>query len=226
MCSECRKPLHGSTSRGRHGKYFSAYRCDNRGHYFRKTKKEFDQTIEDFVKSLDVSPEYIDELFEVVGEAFDKQQVEIHKDSVTIDLRLVQLRNQVRQAVDKIKMVNSETTIKYLEEDIAGLEVEIADLTAERETAEEQKPVDMEKMKAYVRYYLERLEELLLHYSNPVLQAKYFGVIFNEAPTYSDIVSGTPDCSKIKGVNTVFVPKKFNNNLMAGARGWEYNFFR
>lgn len=221
MCPECRKPLYGSASRGRHGKYFPAYHCDSRGHYFRKTKKEFDQTVEDFVKSLNISPEYIDELFEAVGEAFDRQQVETHKDSVTIDLRLTQLRSQVRQAVDKIKMVNSETTIKYLEEDIINLEAEIAELTAERQTSEEQKPVDMEKMKAYVRYYLEHLEELLLHHSNPVLQAKYFGVIFNEAPTYSDIVSGTPNCSKITGVNTVFIPKKLKNNLLAGDEGFE-----
>lgn len=45
-------------------------------------------------------------------------------------------------------MVNSETTIKYLEEDIAQLETEIAELNIERQTKEEQKPVDMEKMKA------------------------------------------------------------------------------
>jgi hypothetical protein len=109
-------------------------------------------------------------------------------------------------------MVSSETTIKYLEE-------EIADLAVERQDAEKQEPVDMGKMKAYVRYYLEHLEELLLHHSNPVLQAKYFGVIFNEAPTYADIVSGTPDCSKITGANTVFVPKKLNNTHLAGEDG-------
>jgi len=60
-------------------------------------------------------------------------------------------------------------------------------------------PVDMEKMKAYVQYFLSHLEKLLLHHSNPIQQAKYFGVIFNEAPTYEDLVSVTPDRSKITG---------------------------
>ncbi len=222
MCPGCKKPLYGSSSRGRHGKYFPAYHCNQRGdHYFRKSKKEFDNTIEEFVKHLAVSDEYIAELMEYVGEAFDKQQMEAHKDSVAIDLRLTQLRSQIRVNVDKIKLVSSETTIKYLEEDIAKLEVEIAELTSQRQTEEEQKPVDMEKMKAYVEYFLAHLEELLLHHSNPVLQAKYFGVIFNSAPTYDDIVSGTPDCSKITGVNTVFIPKKLNNELMAGVEGFE-----
>ncbi len=74
----------------------------------------------------------------------------------------------------------------------------------------------MEKMKAYVRYFLEHPDELLLGYDNPVLQARYFGVIFNTAPTYEDIVSGTPDCTKITGVNRIFVPKKRDSGLMAG----------
>lgn len=118
-------------------------------------------------------------------------------------------------------MVSSETTIKYLEEDIASLEGEIAELTVERQTKEQQKPVDMDKMKAYVRHFLAHLDELLLHHSNPVLQAKYFGVIFNEPPTYEDIVSGTPDCSKITGVNEVFKRKKSPLGLMAGEEGLE-----
>ena len=208
MCPECKKPLYGSASRGRHGKYFPAYHCDHRGHYFRKTKKEFDSTIEAFVKCLNVSPECIDELMSKVGEAFDKQQLEVHKDAVTIDVRIARLRSQVRQAVDKIKFLNSEAAIKYMEEDIVKLEAEIGELMIERQKTEPQEPTNMEKMSAYVRYYLEHLEELLLHHSNPVLQAKYFGVIFNEAPTFQDIESGTPDISKITGVNGVFVSRK------------------
>ncbi len=221
MCPECKKPLYGSASRGRHGKYFPAYHCDHRGHYFRKTKPEFDRTIEAFVKCVKVAPEYVETLLSVVGEAFDKQQLEVHKDAVTIDLRIAQLRSQVRQAVDKIKFLSSEATIKYMEEDIVKLEAEIDDLIIERQKTEPQEPANMEKMSAYVRYYLEHLEELLLHHSNPVLQAKYFGVMFNKAPTYQDIVSGTPDISRITDINEVFVTKNFSQRLMAAHTGLE-----
>jgi site-specific DNA recombinase len=216
MCPECKRQLYGSASRGRHGGYFPAYHCDHRGHYFRKTKKEFDKTIEDFVKCVDVAPAYIDGLLSTVGKAFDKQQLEVHKDATTIDIRVANLRSQVRQAVDKIKVVSSVTTIKYLEEDIVKLEAEIDDLTITRQTTEAQEPTNMEKMSAYVKYFLEHLEELLLHYGNPVLQAKYFGVMFNKAPTYQDIVSGTPDISKITDINKVFVGK----NCESETHGW------
>src|SRR3546814_3846931 len=76
-------------------------------------------------------------------------------------------------------------------------------LAVQREAMQPQKASDIEKTGAYVRYFLEHLDELLLHHGNPVLQAKYFGVLFNEAPSYSDIESGTPDISTITGVNSV-----------------------
>ena len=48
-------------------------------------------------------------------------------------------------------MVNSNTTIKYLEEDIEKLESEIAKLTQTRQEKDQQEPVDTDKTKAYVR---------------------------------------------------------------------------
>lgn len=216
MCPTCRNPLYGSASRGKLGKYYPAYHCDHRGHYFRKTKQEFDATIEAFVKCLDVSPAYIDALLSIVGEAYDRQQLDVYKDAQTIDKRIDELKKQVRISVDKIKLLSSGVAIKYLEEDILKLEAEINELEIERAAAKPQEPTNMDKLKAYVSYYLEHLEELLLHHCSPVLQAKYFGVIFNEAPTYAEIESGTQDLSKITGVNEVFRVR----NLYSETYGW------
>jgi len=82
-------------------------------------------------------------------------------------------------------------------------------------------PINMGKIKLYFRYYLEHLEELLLDHCNPVLQAKYFGLIFNEAPTYADIVSGSPDISKIKGVNALFLSAKLFNETYGWGNGMQ-----
>ena len=207
MCPECRKPLYGSASRGRHGAYYPAYHCDSRGHYFRKTKKEFDATIQNFVRNIEVAPEYIDALMSKIGEQLDKQLIELHKDSVTIDLRVANLKEQIHQSVDKIRCLSSSTAIKYMEEDIENMENEIRELTVKREAMAPQKSSDIEKVSAYVRYFLEHLDSLLLNHDNPLQQAKYFGVLFNEAPSYTDIESGTPDISKIKGVNSIFQSK-------------------
>ena len=220
MCSGCRKPLYGSASKGKL-KYYPVYHC-NRGHHFRKQRQAFHDTMEGFVKCIKISDDYIEALQALVDKAFEKQLYDKHQDAVTIDLRITLLRSQMKQAVDKIKYLTSETAIKYMEEDIVKLENEVTELLAERDKTEPQQPtISIEKSKAYVSYYLAHLEELLLHYGNPILQAKYFGVIFNNPPTYDDIVLGTPDCTKITGVNKIFVPKKFDSRLMAGDEGFE-----
>ena len=54
-----------------------------------------------------------------------------------------------------------------------------------------------------------------------MLQAKYFGVMFNTAPTYDEILLGAPDCTKITGLNKIFVPKTYDSGLMAGNEGFE-----
>jgi hypothetical protein len=220
MCPTCKKPLYGSASKGKL-KYYPVYHC-NRNHTFRKPRQQFHDDMEAFVKGIKVSDDYIEALQDLVDKDYDKQVYDKRQDSVAIELRISQLKNQIRQAVNKIKFLSSETAITYMEEDIVKLEKEINELTAGQENTSSSEPaIDMEKSKAYVSYYLAHLEELLLHYDNPVLQAKYFGVMFNTAPNYDEIVLGTPDCTKITGINKVFVPKSFDSGLMAGDEGFE-----
>lgn len=113
-------------------------------------------------------------------------------------------------------MSNSETTIKYMEESIETMEAEIIELKEKRMSDPKQTPNDFDKATSYLKYYLENLDRLLLNYDNPVLQAKYFGVIFNEAPTYTDIVSGTLNLDNITGVNSLFRTKTPLDNI----HGW------
>jgi hypothetical protein len=215
LCPQCRKPLYGSASKGKR-KYYPVYHC-NRKHTFRKPRQQFHDDMEAFVKCIKVSDDYIEALQHLVDKDYEKQVYEMEQDAITIELRISQLKIQIKQAVDKIKYLSSEVAIKYMEEDILKLEEEIELLSDERGGAIPQKSaIDMEKSKAYVSYYLAHLEELLLHQGNPVLQAKYFGVIFNQAPTYDEIILGTPDCTKLTGVNKIFVPKTYDVGLMAG----------
>lgn len=217
MCPECRQPLYGSASKGRHGGYYPAYHCDHRGHYFRKTKKEFDGTIEKFMQSIEVRPEYIDDLIIKLREKLDKQLMTQHDESVTIDVRIANIQDQIRRTVQRISVSSSETTIKYMEESIETMEAEIIELKEKRMSDPKQTPNDFDKATSYLRYYLENLDRLLLNYDNPVLQAKYFGVIFNEAPAYTDIVSGTLNLDNITGVNSMFRTKLPIDNT----HGWD-----
>ena len=49
------------------------------------------------------------------------------------------------------------------------------------------------------------MENLLLKQSNPVLKANCFGVLFDKAPTYQEINSGTPNLAQCVALNELFM---------------------
>ena len=205
MCPHCERPLFGSASRGRLGKYYPAYHCNKRGHYFRVSKKDFEETITNFVKSIKLSQGYIDELVKAVVEEWEKRNKETAKDQVNIDTKIMELKTQAKMTVDKIKILNSEVAIKYMEEDLVKVEQQVADLLEEKQKAVHAKPTDMRLVMAYIKYFLEHMENLLLKQSNPVLKANCFGVLFDKAPTYQEINSGTPNLAQCVALNELFM---------------------
>ena len=204
-CSVCNSPLLGSASRGRMGKYYPAYHCSHHGHYFRIPKQEFDETISTFVKSLVVKPAHLDAVLEAVVRQWDKQQATVINDTAATQKRLVSLEAQTRLIIDKIKILNSETAIKYMEEDLMKLESEMSVLRSNvTEQTVVKKPVDIRVITSYVRYYVEHLHELLVDLSNPAKKAAYFSVLFDAAPSYQEIECGTKKIAQIPGVNELF----------------------
>lgn len=64
--------------------------------------------------------------------------------------------------------------------------------------------VNMPTILTYIEYFVEYLKELLVDHCNPVLRARYFGVLFDKMPTYTEIDCGTPENEKIPEVNELF----------------------
>ena len=216
MCPECEKPLFGSASRGRLGKYYPAYHCNKRGHYFRVPKKDFDIAITNFVKSVTVSPQYIDSLEKAVTDEWERRKGVFQQDDIDIDTRITELQTKAKMATDKMMYLQSETAIKYMEEELVKAEDQITILMQEKEKKMIEKPTDMGMVMKYVRYFLEHMEYLLLQQMNPMARAGYLGVKFDKAPTYNEILSGTGDLSKITGVNEIFKLNDPDNVHLAG----------
>lgn len=222
MCPHCEKPLFGSASRGKLGKYYAAYHCSRSHPYFRVSKKDFDETITSFVKGIRISPEYIEALTKAVMTEWERREVEAHKDDAIIDTRITALRGEAQAAIDKIKFLNSETVIKHMEEQILAAEAQIAELTAQKEKVEnEEKTVNMKTVMEYIKYFLEHLEYLVLQQMNPVAKAGYFGVLFDKAPTFAEIKFGTPKTAAAIELNRLFSTKNIENDYMAGEVGFE-----
>lgn len=192
LCPHCNKPLFGSASRGRLGKYYPAYHCNKRGHYFRVPSKDFEATIAKFVRSLDITPQYVDQLKTLVLGLWNDRQQELQDNTHDLDTKIRELRAAAKATAEKIRFLSSEIAIKYLEEDLVKIEKEINELEAAKALNTPKKEVDMDVVMDNVSYFLEHLEELLLDTKNSLKKAEYFGLLFEETPTYEDLLSGTP----------------------------------
>ena len=177
--------------------------------------------IEGFVKSIQVNPDKIDELEKAVLREWNKRKSVNLSDELNLDARIIELRTTTSLILDKIKYLNSENAIRYMEEELLKTEDEIKALLVQKDKLIIKEGTPMETIMRYVRYFLEHLDYLLLKQSNPVAQAGYFSVIFDKPPTYDELISGTQDITKITGVNELFLALNNNSGHVAGDEGFE-----
>lgn len=221
MCPECEKPLIGSSSRGKSGKHYPAYHCDKRGHYFRVPKKELEDTVTEFIGSIRVSKEQISTLLNVIEAEWNKRQQSIEKELDTLEAHIQGLEIEAQATARKIRLVESEETIKYIEEDIMRIKKQIKDLQVAKEKKSKQKLVDWSKIKARVLFLTEHLDELLVKQIDPIKKAQFFAALFTKLPSYQDLKNGTQNISSFTGINPIFSLAKLSSIHMVTPRGIE-----
>lgn len=203
LCPICRKPFYGSASKGRHGGHFPTYHC-SRGHkYLGIPKKVFEETIQNFVKGLHITQEYIDTLKEESLKEWKKRMGEKQNDSTELEKKIEALNLSIVSLTEKIKMCSTETAIKALEADILKAEKEIKQLEKAK-NEKDMELINMEIVLDNVTYYMEHLEELLFGTPDPMRKAAFFGALFEEVPTYDELRFGTPKLEQCIALNQVF----------------------
>ena len=104
-------------------------------------------------------------------------------------------------------MLTSPVTIKTFEEDVERIENEIAQAMQIRDTHED-KVLEIQTLINFSDYFMEHLVDLLLGGSNPMKNAALFGLVFNQTPTYDEIVNGTPNLAPIVELNEEYKTTK------------------
>ena len=217
-CPKCGKTLSGSATRGKLGKHYPAYHCSRDGHYFRVSKPEFDKTIEDFVRAITIKPEYVDDVIAAIAELWrERQTKQIDASRQRLEHR-ESLQSQIKATVNRMRIVTSETTLKYLEEDIVSVEKELAELDEEI-ARQPNLQAEFDQVLQYAKYILEHLSELLLDLCNPLRKAAFFGAIFNKLPTYEQINFGTHKNSPPPEVNELFQIRTEYKSLYGDSTG-------
>ncbi len=217
-CSDCRRPFFGSAAKGRN-KYYPGYHCNKRGHHFRVPKDQLEAAVENFVHKVTFTDEHINDLMNAVEIVWQQRQQGVIQDEAVIENRIQDLKAQALATVDKIKLLSSETAIKYMEEDLIKIEEEVQTLTNEKEQKQDTQPVSFEVVMQYAKYFLQHVDYLLLQQSDPIKKANFFGVLFDQTPTFAEIASVTDNLSDVPGLNELFKIKKGPRSSMVRVRG-------
>ena len=213
-------------SRGKLGKYYPAYHCNKRGHYFRVPQKEFDKTIKDFINKLEVSPKYIEEIKARVVKEWNKKKNEVQEDKKIVEDKISKLKHESNEILKKVKLTDSESIIKYIGDEDKRIKNEINDLKKTRNKYDDE-DINISIVLKTTGYFLEHLEDFLIDRKNPLKSAKYFDLLFEQPPTYEELESGTPKFQpfiKLKhGTNNMLVPNgdpTGNRTPVARMRTW------
>lgn len=206
LCPKCKKNLLGSAPRGKAGKYFPAYHC-NRGHYFGTSLEKFDKTIKDFCVKIKFSDEFRIKFTNKILEEWDKREKYTSNKTITLNERLIQIEREKQMLKVTMKQLSSLTAIKMIEEDIDKLEAKKTTLVPKRDH-EEAEQLNIQEVMNYIKYFMEHPQELLLGGSDKQKNAAMFGLLFETAPTYEELIHGTPQLSPLVALNEEYNKSK------------------
>ncbi|MFZ5366495.1 MAG: hypothetical protein ACOZBZ_04395 [Patescibacteria group bacterium] len=220
LCPICRKSLLASFSRSKNGERHGYYHCGNCGRnhkYIGIPVAEFHKTIKSFVEDVKFSEEYFIRFRQIVLEEWEKREKNLSDDTINFGQRVTQIEQEIQNLKEKIKVLTSVAAIKLLEDDIDNLEQEKAQATLIRDRKEKQQ-VDVQVVLGYLKYYIEHPEELLFSSSEPLRNAAMFGLLFEELPTYDDLVNRTPKLARLFALKSDF---KTSKSLSVTPQGFE-----
>lgn len=204
LCPECGGSLLGSASRGKTGKYYPAYHCSNKGHYFRVPKDQMDERITQFISRVKVDDKRIEILLATIKDEYTRREALSGDERLVIDKQIQALEAKEEALLSKIVFLSNVTAITYLEKEAAKIHKQIIKLEKEKRQMKDKKPLNIDRILKRARYFLENLDVLLLNQQDPHKKAQLFGVLFDKLPTYDDLDNGNQKTPLFTGVNSLF----------------------
>ena len=218
VCDSCHKTFTGSCPRGRSGQEFPTYHCSRKHKYIGVPKKTFDATFENFIRQLKLKPAHFDSLEATLLDIYHARKKEIIQSSITVHQTIAGLRAEQKAKAEAFVATTSPVLRGQLEKDIEELEVRVKSAGVESQKIDITE-ADISRFKHLGKYFLEHLSELLINPENTQLQLSLFSLIFEELPTYTNIVNGTAKMAQIFALS----PETTQNGLLVPSPGFGWN---
>lgn len=197
LCPVCviPKPFLGSSSRGKSGQKFPFYHCNRNHKYYGVSKDEFEKQLTAFVSKLKYKDEAFFKVFEItLMNKFREKEKELGEFSVQVGTTVIELEAEKKQNIEAYTSTKNEIIRAELEKKINELHIQIENTREQRNGIEVQEN-DIHSFIGYVKNLMEHPVERLVKQKNLTALRGLFSIVFDELPTYQDIVNGTPKLS-------------------------------
>jgi site-specific DNA recombinase len=219
LCSYCGKPFVGSCPRGRLGGRFPTYSCSRNHKYFGVPKAIFEQAFESFLRQFRLSSERVPLIERTLIAKYEEQTAALATASLATKENIERLRNEQKAKTEAFVAASSSIVRARLEREIEDLEG-IIQRTGEVRGKMGVSADEIQQFLGYAKLCLELLPEFLEDIENPRHKVEVYKLVFEEMPTYQDLLNGTPKFTWIFDVVSESVPVE---SVLARLAGLSWN---
>ncbi len=197
LCPICKQYPTASASQGKSKIHYPAYHCTKGRHRsWRVSKVDVHKTIEQFISKLEFNPAVTKLFTASYLEVWEEKRTQSIQESKLAANNVQELLTKQQQTLETIKFASSNIVRQSLENEYESLEKQIIEARATR-NSDEHKEDNVKRTLKFASYLMEHPGELLINQSNMHLQQSLFGLVFEEPPTYTELVNGTPKLTPI-----------------------------
>jgi site-specific DNA recombinase len=201
-CDLCRKTFSGSCPRGKSGRTFPTYHCSRNHKYVGVSKQDFDAAFENFIDRLTLKTTFFESIEAALLNRYHQRKKEIIQSSVNVHQNIAELKAEQKAKVEAFVATTSSTLRSQLEIGVEELELKIKSAAGENQKMDITEE-DISRFKQHGKYLLEHLPKLLKKPENTQQRVSLLGLIFEELPTYSNIINGTPKMARIFDISSI-----------------------
>ena len=196
ICDVCNKPMKASASTGKGGSRFGAYHCE-RGHSRNSySQKEVEKNYERLLDNLKFTDKFLSTFEKTVYFQFRQKEGEISEYTAKANINVGELEMEKSNLVKSFPLATLPETRKNIEEEIQKIQKQIDAARQYRERMEIQE-IDVQNFLGWCREIMEHPRKILEDIRSTQEQRQLYSLFFEEFPTYSQIISGTPKLSLV-----------------------------
>ena len=194
LCPECNKPFLGSFSKGKSGAKFPFYHCSRKHKYLGINKNKLEVGLAYFLNNLKYETRFIESFEFMLTDKYKEKKKELGDFSSKATINIEELEIEKINKIDAFTSTQNAIIRKEIEKQIEKLEKQIADARTEISKINVTER-DIKSFIKYTKYLMEHPEKMLIKQKNLTILKALFGLVFDELPTYTQIVNGTPKLS-------------------------------